>query len=234
MNASTGKTPSGPGRAARTPAWRRGGGLRHLAMTALLLIGPPGPEVLGGRSPRPSRVPAAANEEGDGIVVGAGPLTVDIYIDFLCPFCRLFEQTTGPVLERLMAQDLVETVYHPMGFLDELSTTRYSSRASAASGCASDAGGFVEYAHALFAAQPPEGGPGLSDDELIALGEQTGLREPDFAQCVRSATYLDWATYVTERALERGIAATPTVLVQGLPVPANPRPILAAVAALTA
>jgi protein-disulfide isomerase len=215
------------------PTGRRGGAPRRLAMLVLLLIGPLGPEVFGGRSPRPSRVPAAANEEGDGIVVGAGPVTVDIYIDFLCPFCRLFEQTTGPVLGGLVEQDLIKVVYHPMGFLDELSTTRYSSRASAASGCASDGGGFVEYAHALFANQPPEGGPGLSDDELIRLGEVVGLREPDFTNCVRNATYLDWATYVTERALERGVSATPTVFVQGLPVPANPRPIVSAVVALT-
>ncbi|MCW2902676.1 MAG: Protein-disulfide isomerase-like protein [Streptosporangiaceae bacterium] len=179
----------------------------------------------------PTRIPAGANAEGDGIVAGRGPVRVDAYIDFLCPFCRRFEQAAGPILGEIVAEDLISLVYHPMGFLDELSTTRYSSRAAAASGCAADGERFVQYAHELFAHQPPEGGPGLSDDELIQLGEIAGLPEPDFARCIRNATYLPWAQYVTERALTQGVAATPTVFVQGVPVPANPQTIVAAVAA---
>jgi protein-disulfide isomerase len=42
-----------------------------------------------------------------------------------------------------------------MNFLDEASTTNYSTRAAAASGCAADGGRFVQYAHALFSSQPP-------------------------------------------------------------------------------
>jgi protein-disulfide isomerase len=181
----------------------------------------------------PTRIPAGANAEGDGIVIGQGPVTVDAYVDFLCPFCARFEQTAGPLLRGMVAEERINLVYHPMGFLDGLSTTRYSSRASAASGCASDGGMFLPYAYELFAHQPPEGGPGLSDDRLIQLGDHAGLPEPDFARCVRNATYMDWAAYVTDRALARGVAATPTVFVQGVPVPANPHTIAAAVSATT-
>ncbi|MFE7853179.1 DsbA family protein [Streptomyces sp. NPDC057403] len=106
----------------------------------------------------PSRVPASASPSGDGIVVGGGPVAVDAFIDFLCPFCKQFEATSGPILDELVAEGAITLVYHPMGFLDDLSTTRYSSRASAASGCASDGGDFVEYLYMLFARQPPEGG----------------------------------------------------------------------------
>jgi hypothetical protein len=42
----------------------------------------------------------------------------------------------------------ITLVYHPMNFLDAVSTNRYSTRA--ASGCASDGGMFSRYAHALF------------------------------------------------------------------------------------
>ncbi|MGS2646332.1 thioredoxin domain-containing protein [Streptosporangium sp. LJ11] len=183
------------------------------------------------RATAPVRVPAGASAEGDGIVVGAGPVTVDVYVDFLCPFCKTFEQTSGPALNGMVRERAISLVCHPMGFLDRLSTTRYSSRASAASGCASDGGRFVEYTRALFAGQPPEEGPGLTDDELIELGGPAGLTGPAFGECVRDGAYLDWTAYVTRKAIERGVSATPTVLVEGTPVPATPEAIVAAVTA---
>ncbi|MCW2947749.1 MAG: Protein-disulfide isomerase-like protein [Actinoallomurus sp.] len=184
------------------------------------------------QAPAPERVPAGASAEGDGIVIGAGPITIDVYIDFLCPFCKRFEEVAGPTLDRLVADGLVNIIYHPMAFLDRLSTNHYSSRASASSGCAADGGRFKEYAYALFANQPPEGGPGLTDEVLIDIGRSVGLAEPAFAQCVLGRVYLDWAAYVTFVASQRGVGATPTVTVDGVSVPANPRAITAAVAAI--
>ena len=44
----------------------------------------------------PVPVPRGATPEGDGIVVGTGPVDVEAYIDFQCPFCKQFELMTGP------------------------------------------------------------------------------------------------------------------------------------------
>jgi protein-disulfide isomerase len=176
-------------------------------------------------------VPAGATEEGDGVVVGAGPVPVDAYIDFQCPFCRQFELTSGPTLAALVDDGLISVIYHPMNFLDPASTNHYSTRAAASSGCASDAGKFAEYAHVLFENQPPEGGPGLTDDELVALGTTVGLDPVRFGRCVAAGAYLPWPSYVTQRATALGVRATPTVLVAGEPIPANARMIAAAVAA---
>jgi protein-disulfide isomerase len=118
-----------------------------------------------------------------------------------------------------------------MSFLDEASTTRYSSRAAAASGCASDGGKFREYLRALFVSQPPEGGPGLTDAELAELGIEAGLTDPAFGHCVLGGHYLDWPPYVTELAAATGVSGTPTVLVAGAAVAANPQSIAAAVTA---
>ncbi|GAA0399948.1 hypothetical protein GCM10009530_59680 [Microbispora corallina] len=183
------------------------------------------------RASVPRHIPAGASTSGDGIVVGAGPVTIDVFVDFLCPFCRRFEETAGPTLHAMVNGGLATVVYHPMAFLDELSADAYSSRASASSGCASDGGAFVEYAEALFANQPPEGGPGLTDDELAEIGRLVGLDGPAFGRCVHAHAYLDWAAYVTAMAMERGVSGTPTVLVEDVPVPANLRTITAAVAA---
>src|SRR6202044_2076070 len=102
-----------------------------------------------------------------------------------------------------------------MNFLDEISPTRYSSRAAAASAAASDAGMFHEYARVLFEDQPPEGGPGLSDGQLIELGEGIGISDPQFAATIRRGTYLPCA-------IARGVAGTPSVFVDGIPVQARP------------
>ncbi|HUB41755.1 MAG TPA: thioredoxin domain-containing protein [Streptosporangiaceae bacterium] len=178
----------------------------------------------------PGRVPADATPEGDAVVVGAGRVRVDAFIDFLCPFCRRFELSAQPVLAGLTADGRASVAYHPMNFLDEASTTNYSSRAAAASGCAADEGRFLAYAHALFVNQPPEGGPGLSDAELAGLGHGAGLDSARFAACLSDGPYLDWPAYVTARAIAAGVESTPTVLVAGEPVRAEGRAIAAAVA----
>ena len=178
----------------------------------------------------PRSVPASATPESDGVVVGAGQVRVDAFIDFLCPFCRRFELSSGPVLASLVADGQVSLAYHPMNFLDEASTTNYSTRAAAASGCAADQGKFLDFAHALFVNQPPEGGPGLSDEELAGLGKTAGLDVTALAACMSNGRYLDWPTYVTARAVAAGVEATPTVLVEGAPVQPDAQLIAATVA----
>src|ERR1700690_4006956 len=96
----------------------------------------------------PDRVPAGATPEGDGIIIGAGPVRVDIFIDFQCPFCQRFELAAEPELAGLVADQLASLVYHPMNFLDGASTTHYSTRAAASSGGAPDHGRSLEYAPA--------------------------------------------------------------------------------------
>ena len=152
--------------------------------------------------PIPGRLPDGTTPEGDAVLVGDGPVRVDAFIDFLCPFCRRFELSSGPVLAKLAAEGQARLAYHPMNFLDEASTTNYSTRAAAASGCAADQGRFLDYAHALFEDQPPEGGPGLSDAELAELGQKAGLEGAPFTACMSDGLYLDWPGYVTARAVQ--------------------------------
>jgi protein-disulfide isomerase len=177
----------------------------------------------------PVPVPRGATSDGDGIVVGSGPVDVEAYIDFQCPFCMQFELMAAPTLDRLLEDRLISFIRYPMNFLDAVSTTGYSTRAAAASAAASDAGMFHEYARTLFEHQPPEGGPGLTDGQLVELGQDIGITTAEFAEAIRKGTYLAWPPFVTERATARGIAGTPSVFVRGIPVAARPGPILAAV-----
>jgi protein-disulfide isomerase len=177
----------------------------------------------------PVPVPRGAASSGDGIVVGTGPVDVEAYIDFQCPFCKQFELAAAAIMDKLLKDQIVHFIRHPMNFLDAASTTAYSTRAAAASAAASDAGMFHQYTRTLFEYQPPEGGPGLTDGHLVELGQEIGITDPEFAETIRKGTYLPWPAFVTERAMARGIAGTPSAFVRGIPVAARPGPILAAV-----
>jgi protein-disulfide isomerase len=177
----------------------------------------------------PSRVPTGATPEGDAVVIGDGLVRVDAFIDFMCPFCRRFELSSATALAALVTNGLASLAYHPMNFLDGASTSHYSTRAAAASGCAADQGRFLDYTHALFEHQPSEGGPGLSDAELAALGPAAGLPGPELTACLSDGRYLDWPPYVTARATAAGVEATPTVLVGGAAVTPDAQAITDAV-----
>ena len=177
----------------------------------------------------PARLPRDVTEEGDGIVVGDGAARIDVFVDFLCPFCKQFEERAAADLARLAADGTASVVYHPLAFLERLSTNHYSSRASAASGAAADGGAFVAFKDALFADQPEENGPGHGDDELVAIGAAAGLDEAAFGEAVRSQAYLPWTAYLTERAIEDGVSGTPSVFVDGAPVEPDPGAIEAAI-----
>ncbi|MFK3980026.1 DsbA family protein [Micromonospora sp. NPDC050397] len=177
--------------------------------------------------------PAGATADGNAIAVGTGPVTVDIYEDFICPFCGQFEKSTGSTLDQLVSENKVRVLYHPVAYLDRASSTEYSTRSSAASGCAANQGKFREYVEALFNRQPAEGSAGLSDQELIDIGTGVGLDGGTFGSCVRDGTFKSWTAHVTEEASRANINSTPTVLVNGKGVDPNPDALKAAVAAAT-
>lgn len=123
-------------------------------------------------------------------------------------------------------------VFHPVAFLNRFSTTEYSTRSSAASGCAAKGGKFKEFTDALFERQPPEDSAGLSNDELIDIGAGVGLNKDDFGSCVKDGTYKPWTEHVTDDAGKAGVTGTPTIRVNGKDVEdRSPEGIKAAVEA---
>jgi protein-disulfide isomerase len=187
--------------------------------------------------------PAGAVDDGglhSGLVAaGDGPVRVDVYFDFLCPFCKQFEQTATPTLDQLVAAKKITLIWHPLGFLDANSNPPgYSTHAAASAGCAADAstgngaGKLKSYGQGLFDNQPAEGSAGLTDDRLIEIAGSAGIINPAFASCVRSSKYAPWVSQGNDYAARRGVTATPSVYVNGKPVtPPTAEAITAAVAA---
>jgi protein-disulfide isomerase len=176
----------------------------------------------------PLVIPAGGDAAGMTIGQASAPTTVDIYLDLQCPVCQRFEKAAGAAIDGLVKAGQAKVVYHPMAFLDEMSSTRYSSRASASTGCAADAGVFPAYLKLLYDNQPPEHGVGLSDEQLIAFGHQAGAGD-GFASCVQTNRYANWTKSVTDAGSRADVTGTPTVLVNGRKIDPNPAALTEAV-----
>lgn len=159
-------------------------------------------------------VPPHATASGIPIGNAGAPVTLDVFLDYQCPVCKQFEALTGPTIDQLVQQDKLRVIYHPVAFLDRMSSTNYSSRASAAAGCAAADQVYPKFATALYANQPPENGDGLPDSTLISLGKAAGAGD-DFASCVQNHTYAGWTQRLTDEASRQGVTGTPTLLING-------------------
>jgi protein-disulfide isomerase len=206
------------------------------AVVLLLVAGVVGFAVWQSQRPTSYAVPSGAlNDGGDKgalLSAGDGPVTVEVYLDYICPVCKQFEASTQPTLDQMIVDKKIRLVWHPLGFLDQNSTTRYSTRAASAAACAFDYGKLKEYGEALFAQQPAEGSAGLSDDQLVSIGGSVGLTQPAFAQCVRDGKYKSWVGHVNDLAAKRGVNGTPTIYINGkLIQDRSPEGVKAAVAA---
>ncbi|HVL83611.1 MAG TPA: thioredoxin domain-containing protein [Pseudonocardia sp.] len=172
--------------------------------------------------------PVAANYavSRDGAVVVAGqpsaPVTVDVYSDYICPFCERFEERYGDEITEALNAGQIAVRYHEVGLLDSFSEPPgYSTRAANAALCAADAGIWPAYHDRLFAEQPAEGGPGLLDDQLVAFGTELGA-PATFDECVRTGANAEAVATQTQAMIDdpavknaQGQTGTPTVLVNG-------------------
>ncbi|MEU7526587.1 thioredoxin domain-containing protein [Saccharothrix sp. NPDC042600] len=137
-------------------------------------------------------VNAPIAREGGVVVVGkdTAKATIDLYEDFLCPACGQFKKIYGAEIKQAIEAGTLRVRYHALPYLVRLSKPEGYSRDSAnASLCAADQGKFWEFHEALFAAQPEEGGPGYTKDELVKVGTDLGLAADKFKPCVDGGAF---------------------------------------------
>lgn len=163
-------------------------------------------------------VPRNASASG-AIPVGdeAAPVTVEIYYDYMCPACGLFEATNGDELDRLLEEGVARFELRPISFLDEQSDgTEYSTRSANAIAAVADAApeSVWSFHTALYEHQPEEGSDGLSDDEIADIATDAGV-PADVVDSFTDGTYRGWVADVTEKAFDSGIQGTPTVKIDG-------------------
>ncbi|MGY2117209.1 DsbA family protein [Nocardia gipuzkoensis] len=163
-------------------------------------------------------VPASITDSG-AVQIGKpdAKVSVRVVADLQCPACKAFEAANGQVLEDAVNNGTAVVEYNVIAFLDKASTTRYSSRAGSASYCVAEAdpSKYQNWLNTMFAQQPPEGGAGLSDDQLIQIAKSAGYTDDAVAQCITDHKYDKYIQARTKEVLDSGIQSTPSVFVDG-------------------
>jgi protein-disulfide isomerase len=170
-------------------------------------------------SGRAATVPAGVTDTY-GVVVGdaSAPHTVTVYEDFQCPICHDFEGTAGDRLRKAVDAGRIRLDYRMVAFLDDASTTDYSTRALNAAAVVLDTSGqdvFLEFHDLLFDHQPPEGSAGLSDAQLVRYAVRAGADESAVRPGIEDPTFRQWAVNAASQMSRDGVNGTPTVLVDG-------------------
>lgn len=140
-----------------------------------------------------SGVPVALEEQTGTVLVGkdGAKATIDVYEDFLCPICGTFEQQFGKQIEDGLSSGKLKVRYHIVNLLDAQSKPAgYSllSANAALSVAKNSPDKFADFHDSLFGAQPREGGPGYTADQLVALGKELGVAG-SYEQDVRGGAF---------------------------------------------
>ena len=173
----------------------------------------------------PTGVLPAGDPNEFGFVVGdasEGVPTLAIWEDFQCPACGWVESMNGAGIQALATSGQVRLIWRPASFLDSRFPGDHSARATAAWGCAIDAGAGPAYHDALFASQPEEEGTGWTDAQLAELGSTvgiTGSAYDDFTVCIADARYRPWAAVSNIAFYASDAGGTPTAVIDGVTVP---------------
>ncbi|MBD8868851.1 DsbA family protein [Nocardioides donggukensis] len=189
------------------------------ALLAIIVLGGYLLQSLGDTSGEEATPPAGVTD-GYGVVVGeaSAPTTVQVYEDFLCPVCGVFEEATAEQLAEAVDAGRIRVDYRMVAFLDGQSSDDYSTRAANAAAVVLDAAGpevFREFHDALFAEQPAEGGAGLSDDRLVELAVEAGAEEDAVRPGIEDRAFEQWTRNATDAMSQAGVRGTPTVFVDG-------------------
>ncbi len=164
------------------------------------------------------RITPAPRPNANGTAMGDpnAPVRLDLYVDFQCPACKNFAETTErQVVENYVAAGKVYYVFHQYPFLDQRSVTKESQQAANASMCASEQQRFWDYHDILIANWNGENQGAFSDQRLLAFAESLGLDMPAFEKCFKENRYKDEIEADKNAGLQAGVSGTPTVFVNG-------------------
>lgn len=140
---------------------------------------------------------------------------LDIYEDFMCPYCKIFEDTNAADIDALREAGTISVYYHPLSFLDRASMgTQFSTRASNAVATVADQSPehFHPFAEALYKNQPAENTEGLSDATIAEIAVSVGVPQ-DVADSLKKGTFRKWVLAATEQGSKDGVSGTPTIMV---------------------
>jgi len=170
-------------------------------------------ELLEGQNQQQARQTTAAVPDTarvsvkDRFALGAGdaPVTIVEFTDYECPFCKRFHQTTF----RSLSRDYIDTGKVRWFVLDlPLPMHPNANRAAQAVHCAGEQDKFWEMRKVLF-----ENAPLPNSEFLPEYGQELGLDQRAFDDCLASNRYLNQIVTDSKAAAENRITGTPTFII---------------------
>lgn len=154
----------------------------------------------------------------DGYALGSAdaPVTVEVFEDFQCPYCRRFTQEVMPqLIERYVRDGAARVVFRDLPFLG-----LESQWAAVAGRLAADQGRFWDLYGYLYANQLGENVGSFTPDRLMRIGQAAGLDMDAFIAGLQvPAARETFAAIIADVAPEvraLNVSATPTVIVNGV------------------
>jgi protein-disulfide isomerase len=157
----------------------------------------------------------------------SGVADIQIYVDYICPYCGQFEATNAEQIGEWIDQGAATLEIHPLSILDRSSLGKhYSTRAANAAACVANYSPdqFYDFSALLFTNQPAENTDGLDDSKLKDLTTQAKVTaQTEINKCIDDQQFKGWVTASSARALKNpipnsdlpSVSGTPTVLVNG-------------------
>lgn len=162
----------------------------------------------------------------EGVASGTPPdgaVRVDLWTDPLCPVCKDFDSQTAEELGALRNSGLVALYHHPIAILDYLSKgTSYSTRAVSALGTVAEQAPDRYWAvvEALYANQPGEQVPGLTNEEIAQVLQGAGV-PVEVTDGLATGEFTQWVLTTTSQASVDGVSGTPTIRIAGVEQPSS-------------
>ena len=159
---------------------------------------------------------AAADTYGLGVGNPDAPVKIEIFEDFLCPFCQAYEEAGREQLRALVAEGKAYVVYRPIAFLNE-----YSARALNAFAVVLEKAGpevALKFHDRLYDEQPAETGAMPDNQWLIEQAVAVGANADDITAGIDDYAFKQWLINGADDASKRGVNQTPTVFANGVAV----------------
>lgn len=179
-----------------------------------------GPKNPGASNPNQAAAPAASPldnlkpaAESDHVLGNAGaPVTLVLYSDLECFFCKRFHDTMKQVMNEYGKTGKVKWVYRHL----PLDIHPKSKNEAAAAECANELGGnekFWQYIDRVFEITPSNNG--LDPQELPKIAEYIGLDKTKFSQCLASGKFDQLIDDQARNGIEAGAQGTPYSVIIG-------------------
>jgi protein-disulfide isomerase len=148
----------------------------------------------------------------------AAPVTLELWTDFQCPICGQFARTVEPALvSRYVTPGTLRIVHHDAAFQGGKSVAAYDESVEPAAGarCAAIQGRYWPFQDWTFANQSGENQGAFGAGRLKAIATAAGLDVGAWQACIATGDQQKAVRAETSQAVAAGVAATPTMRING-------------------